>query len=104
MEFEFDEDKSRTNFAKHGIDFAGAQQLWSGAVLILPSRQTDEKRELAVGRVDGVFWTAVLTRRGAGRIRLISVRRSRKEEIHAYHQALEGEIDEDQPEKPVGEV
>jgi uncharacterized DUF497 family protein len=104
MEFEFDEAKSRTNLAKHGIDFTGAQQLWSGAVLALPARQKGEKRELAVGRVDGVFWTAILTRRAPGRIRLISVRRSRKEEIHAYHQSLEVEIDEDQPEKPVSEV
>jgi len=43
----------------------------------------DEQRLLMIGRVDGRHWSAVVTRRG-DKIRLISVRRSRLEEINLY--------------------
>ena len=29
IHFEFDPDKSQNNLEKHGIDFQGAQRLWS---------------------------------------------------------------------------
>ena len=104
MKFEYNPAKSRANLAKHGIDFIEAQKLWQGVVVVFPSRQTGERRELAVGRLEGVFWTAVVTPRGAGGIRLISVRRSRKDEIDAYHQAIEGEDDENGQKKSDGKV
>lgn len=94
MKFEYDHVKSRQNLAKHGIDFIEAQKLWQGAVVVFPSRQPGERRELAIGKLEGVFWTAVVTQRGAGGIRLISVRRSRKDEIDAYEQVMEGEDNE----------
>ena len=34
MRFEFDEDKSRSNKAKHGLDFVAAQALWLDDMLI----------------------------------------------------------------------
>ena len=84
MPFEFDSDKSAANRAKHGIAFEEAQALWSDPFLIeAPARTTDEPRWLAVGRIEGRHWTAIYTRRG-GNIRIISVRRSRKEEVEAY--------------------
>ena len=63
---------------------------------VFPSRHPGEQRELAVGMLEGVFWTAVVTPRGAGGIRLISVRRSRKDEIDAYQQVMKGEDDENE--------
>lgn len=104
MKFEYDHAKNRENLAKHGIDFVESQKLWHGAVLVVPSRHGGERRELAIGLLDGVFWTAVVTRRGAGRLRLISVRRSRKEEKHAYHQAMEGENNENEPQESGREI
>ena len=94
MTFEYDHVKSRKNLAKHGIDFVEAQKLWQGAMAVFPSRHPGEQRELAVGMLEGVFWTAVVTLRGAGGIRLISVRRSRKDEIDAYHLGMERKDDE----------
>ena len=42
MDFEFDEHKSRSNKAKHGIDFVDAQLLWSDDRLIEIRARTEE--------------------------------------------------------------
>jgi len=84
MEFEYDDTKSRANKGKHGIDFVDAQLLWLDDVLIeIPVRTTDEPRFLVVGRIASKHWSAVITYRD-DRIRLISVRRSRGEEVEIY--------------------
>lgn len=82
--FEFDERKSQTNLEKHGIDFVDAQALWRDPDLIeIPARTADEPRFLIVGRIAGKHWSAVVTPRGST-IRIISVRRSRIEEVAIY--------------------
>ena len=84
MEFEYDAAKSRTNADKHGVDFERAQLLWQDVgLLILPARSEGEPRLLAVGRIEDRHYTAVFTER-AGKVRLISVRRSRVEERDLY--------------------
>jgi uncharacterized protein len=84
VEFEFDEAKSRANGAKHGIDFVQAQGLWLDELLIeIPARTTDEPRFLVVGMLDGKHYSAVITYREQ-RVRIISVRRSRTEEVAIY--------------------
>jgi uncharacterized DUF497 family protein len=84
MEFEFDAGKSRSNQRKHGIDFIKAQKLWDDPDLIaVPARTTDEPRILIVGRIEEVHWSAIITYRG-NRVRVISVRRSRREEVTLY--------------------
>lgn len=84
MEFEFDPAKSRSNLEKHGIDFEQAQGLWDDPDLLeVPARTTDEPRFLVVGLIEGRHWSAVVTPRG-DRIRIISVRRSREEEVALY--------------------
>ena len=81
MLFEYDPVKSARNRAKHGIDFEQAKRLWSGKVVTVPSLgEYGEVRYVALGVIDGKHWTAVFTRRGE-RIRIISVRRSRKKEV-----------------------
>jgi uncharacterized protein len=84
MEFEFDRAKSVANMAKHGIDFIEAQALWLDDGLIdAPVPSDGEPRFLAIGRLRGRYWTAVCTLWG-GAVRIISVRRARKEEISYY--------------------
>jgi uncharacterized DUF497 family protein len=84
MEFEFDSAKSAANEAKHGIDFARAQALWDDPDLIeIPARTSDERRWVVVGRIGGMQWSAIIARREE-RIRIISVRRSRREEVLLY--------------------
>jgi len=84
MEFEFDPRKSDSNRRKHGLDFVAAQALWDDPDLIeIPARTHDEPRFLVVGRIGETHWSAVITYRGE-RIRIISVRRSRSEEVELY--------------------
>ena len=84
MDFEYDPEKSRRNREKHGIDFDEAQALWDDPDLLeVPARTMDEPRYLVIGRIGGRHWSAVITYRDE-RIRLISVRRSRKEEVTLY--------------------
>ena len=82
--FEFDEAKSQSNLSKHGIDFVEAQFLWLDPDLIeIPAKTVDEPRFLMVGRIREKHWSAVITYRGEV-IRIISVRRSRTEEVKLY--------------------
>lgn len=84
MSFEYDEEKSAANKDKHGLDFEEAQELWRDPDLLeIPARTTDEPRWIVIGKLGGKHWSAVITRRGDN-IRLISVRRSRDEEVETY--------------------
>ena len=84
MEFEFDDLKSRMNEKKHGIDFLEAQKLWEDPDRIeVPARTSDEPRLVIIGKIDNIYWSGIITYRG-DKIRIISVRRSRKEEIEIY--------------------
>lgn len=84
MEFEFDPNKSEANRQKHGIDFDEARVLWDDPDLVeVPARTTDEPRSLVVARIGDRHWSAIVTPRG-GKIRTISVRRSRPEEVAIY--------------------
>jgi len=62
MQFEFDEAKSGSNKAKHGVDFIEAQALWLDDMLIeVPARIQDEPRFLVIGMIGGQHWSAVIT-------------------------------------------
>ena len=82
--FEYDERKSLANLTKHGIDFIEAQALWDDPYLLeIPARTTDEERFLVIGKIRDKHWSAVVTPRD-GNVRIISVRRSRTEEVAIY--------------------
>ncbi len=84
MQFEFDLRKSQSNELKHGIDFEKAQLLWADPDRIqIPAKEIDEPRFMVIGKIDGKHWSAILTYRQEN-IRIISVRRSRDEEIGIY--------------------
>ena len=83
-DFEFDADKSKTNLKKHGIDFQAAQELWKDTDLLeFQVKSDNEHRFLVIGLIGVKHWSAVVTYRDE-RIRLISVRRSRKKEVELY--------------------
>jgi uncharacterized DUF497 family protein len=84
MGFEYDPEKSAENKRKHGIDFEEAQALWSDpALLEIPARVSDEPRWVVIGKMIEKHWSAVIARRD-GNVRIISVRRSRDEEVEIY--------------------
>lgn len=82
--FEFADSKSKSNLEKHGIDFIQAQLLWDDPDLLeIPAKTADEPRFLIVGKIGQRHWSGVVTYR-SGKIRIISVRRSRAEEVKLY--------------------
>ncbi len=84
MDFYYDPEKSESNKLKHGIDFLEAQALWNDPDLIeVPARTTDEPRFLVIGKIGDSYWSGIITYRGDN-IRMISVRRSRPEEVEIY--------------------
>lgn len=84
MDFAYDPAKSVANAAKHGIDFEEAQALWRDPRLLEASARTDdEPRFIVIGRIGDRIWAAICVRRGDV-VRIISVRRARKEEVEFY--------------------
>lgn len=54
FKFEFDEEKSRSNRAKHSIDFFEAQDLWLDPDLAMVKASTEhEERWVVIGRIEG---------------------------------------------------
>ena len=83
MDFEFDKRKSQVN-KKHGIDFIEAQALWEDPDRIeIPAKTTEEPRFILIGKISDKHWSSIFTYRRE-KIRIISVRRSRREEIEIY--------------------
>ena len=83
MKFEFDPAKSASNKIKRGLDFVEAQTLWTSETLEVPTLSTTEPRILVIGMIEGKHWSAVVTKR-RGKVRIISVRRSRDKEMKIY--------------------
>lgn len=84
MTFEYDSRKSKSNLEKHGIDFEEAQLLWDDSDLLeIPARTEDEPRFMVIGRIADVHWSGIITYR-EDVIRIISVHRSRDEEVVLY--------------------
>lgn len=83
MELEYDRHKSPANKTKHGIDFEEAQEKWDGQTVRVLTTYQAEERWLIIGKICDTCWAAVVTYREA-RVRLISVRRARTEEVRLY--------------------
>ncbi|MDC9721034.1 MAG: BrnT family toxin [Gammaproteobacteria bacterium] len=82
--FEYDPNKSQINFENHCIDFEEAKLLWDDPDLVeIPANTSDEPRFVVIAFHNGKHWSAVITYRN-NKIRIISVRRSRKNEVKFY--------------------
>lgn len=87
MSFEYDKRKSKSNKKKRGINFEEAQELWKDRFIIrIPSNKiaVEEARFLYIGLIGSRHWTAITTYREPDLTRIISVRRSRKQEVELY--------------------
>ena len=87
MEFEYNHEKSEANLEKHGIDFEEATELWKDDYRrVIDTDSSQERRYIMIAKYRNKHWSAVYTNRN-GDIRIISVRRSRKNEVEHYEQA-----------------
>lgn len=83
--FDFDVNKSKSNLVKHGIDFETAVRLWTDPQRIeIPARTVDEPRFMLIAKLNGKVWSAIFTLVEEN-IRIISVRRARKNEKEIYY-------------------
>ena len=83
--FEFDKNKSEANSKKHGINFETARRLLEDYNRVeLPARWIDEPRILLIARLEEAIWAAIFTHR-KNTIRIISVRKARKNEKEIYN-------------------
>ncbi len=87
MEFEYDPQKSKSNKVKHGINFKQSKALWLDINrLEVQAKSDDEPRFALIAIYNDKLWTAFYTIR-ENRIRIISVRRSRKGERSLYYES-----------------
>jgi uncharacterized protein len=90
MQFEWDEEKSRSNNLKHGIDFDVAKKLWLDENRIeIHAPHPIEDRWITIAEFNKKVWAAVYTQR-KDKIRLISVRRARRKEAILYEKEKTG--------------
>jgi len=90
MIFEWDKEKSRSNFKKHGIDFETARKIWFDENRIeIEAPYPIEKRWIVIGAIEGKVWAAIYTIRD-GALRIISVRRARPKEKKLYEKKTLG--------------
>lgn len=82
--FEYDSNKSLINKEKHKICFDEAQKLWDDYDSIeVELKSETEPRFVKISLYNDKHWSAIFTKRGEN-IRLISVRRARKNEEEFY--------------------
>jgi uncharacterized DUF497 family protein len=88
--YEWDKAKNANNIAKHGVDFALAQRIFDGPVLTVTDRRMDygERREISIGKVDGVAYLTVVHTDRVGYVRIISARPASQRERRRYEEAL----------------
>lgn len=87
--FEWDEDKSNGNLAKHRISFEEASEIFYGPVIVRASNRNNEERWIAIGKSHDRTVTVIFTRRN-DLIRIISARHPRPDEERAYRNASMG--------------
>jgi uncharacterized DUF497 family protein len=97
VEFEWDEAKRQANIAKHGIDFRDAEALFDGRPVVTRTTVRDgEVRAVTVGTLDGIHYAVVSTERSE-QVRIISVRRARRNERRDYREVHGGGTEGDGP-------
>lgn len=85
MGFQWENDKSVANEAKHGISFLQAAQIFRGPVLKAEDNRRDygERRFIATGSYDNTIVNVIFTERD-GDIRIISAWRASKRDRKTY--------------------
>lgn len=87
LEFEWDENKRQSNLKKHGIDFVLACKIFKNYTVEFEDNRYDYKEErfIAIGITKNQTLTVIYTMRN-NVIRLISARKSTREEKKIYEQ------------------
>ena len=90
MKFEWDEGKNRANIRKHGFDFADAEEMFRGVLVVGPDTREDygEKRWVGLGMIRERVAHVVFAERDLETIRIISLRKATSREQKEYEKAI----------------
>ena len=90
MRYEWDEAKNRSNFTKHGLDFADAEQVLSGPCVTFADERLDygEERLITLGLLTGRVVLIAHAPRGNDITRIISMRKANRREQKIYQKRL----------------
>lgn len=85
MEYEWDEDKRRSNLKDHGVDFNDAKDFGWERARIVPDNRCNygEPRRRAYGYIDDRLMVLIYTPRGQT-TRIISLRKANRREVRQY--------------------
>ena len=91
MNFEWDEAKNRSNIRKHGLDFAEAEEMFRGLLVVEPDTREDygEKRWRGIGTIRGRTTVIIFAETDPETISIISLRRAHHEEREEYEKAIQ---------------
>ena len=89
MEYEWDKAKNRSNFAKHGLKFEDAEQVFSGPCVTFEDDRFDygEERLITLGLLAGRVVAIAHAPRDEG-TRIISMRKGNRREQQIYQKRL----------------
>jgi len=95
VKFDWDETKNRANIRKHGFDFADAEDMFRGLLIVDPDTREDygEKRWIGIGSIRGRTAYVVFTEPGPERIRIISLRKASRRERKQYEKAIQNRLE-----------
>ena len=89
IRFEWDEDKRKANLAKHGFDFADAEQVFESETTTIEDDRFDygEIRYVSFGMLGELVVGVVYSEEGET-VRIISLRRATKNEESQYYKKI----------------
>ncbi len=91
--FEWDEEKARSNWIKHGVSFAEATTVFDDSLARIfddELHSTDERREIIIGRsISNRLVVVCFTERPNERIRIINARLRTPKEQKAYEENID---------------
>ena len=89
MKYEWDVDKNRANFAKHGLSFEDAESVFSGPCVTFEDDRFNygEERLITLGLLAGRLVVIAHTPRDEG-TRVISMRKGNRREKKIYQERL----------------
>ena len=90
MIFAWDEAKNRTNFAKHGLNFADAERVLTGPCVTFVDDRFDygEERLISLGILAGRVVLIAHVHRSPDTTRIISMRKANRREQKIYQKRL----------------
>ena len=90
LKFQWDEAKAARNFAKHGVSFLLAVEIFEGPIVerIDDRENYGELRFIVLGRVEFEIYRVVFTSRGPTLLRIISARKASKHEREIYYRDI----------------